>query len=97
MPAARVRQVDDHVFAGRHAGDVDVLAVEEGRVAVDVAARRPLLDPAELGPAGAAIGDDPWRSHVRHVTRGTAVAVDQAEAALAVAHEKALSEARRSS
>ena len=57
-PSLRVHPMDEHVEAGGEARDVDVLAVEERRVAIGVSDRRSLLDPACLRVAGGAVADE---------------------------------------
>ena len=71
------------VDAGRHVREVDVLAVEECRVAVGVAERRP-LDTA-LPPDGTACSRRGRRDAVRARAGRCAPVVGETEAALAVA------------
>ena len=88
MRAIRVGAMHEEVAAGRESRDVQGLAVEERRIAVDEADGGPFDDASGVGLSRPAVAEearwagagDPWR----HL----APAIDEAEPALAVADEQ---------
>ena len=60
-----VGAVDEDVEAGVEPRDVDVLPVEEARVAIRVADRRSLVDPAGIRLTRRAVADEPRRARER--------------------------------
>src|SRR5262245_26792348 len=87
--AVGVHVVDEDVAARGQAGDLDVLAVEERPVAVDVADRRALLDVPHLRPPRAAVADEARRPGAGHPRDHASPAVDEAEAGLVVPYRLA--------
>ena len=80
--------MDEDVAPGGKVRDVELLPVEERRVAVDVADRRPLEDAVRVGQARSAVADEARRAGTADARRRTPPAVDEAEAALAVADDE---------
>ena len=78
----------DDVDASGHSRQVEVLAVEERRVAVGEPHRRALVDAAQLRPSLAAVAEEPRRARSAHARGRVPVVVGQAEPALAVALEQ---------
>jgi hypothetical protein len=84
----RVGAVDEHVAAAGDVRDIEVLAVEPGVIAVGVADRGSAVDPPCVGLVEVAeAAEDRARNPVLDLSRGRAVAIAEAEAALSVADE----------
>jgi hypothetical protein len=79
--------MDEQVDTGGYAGEIDVLAVDVGRVPIGVAARGALLDAAQTCVAVAAVAEEDRRPGAH--APGVAVMVGQAEAGLAIARDEA--------